>query len=64
MKRNFLYPIAMLLLLFLTSTTVVIVVQNSVQLLIGLKELPRSTTTVSYSYRHTETAEQKFYNFY
>ncbi|XP_059479719.1 protein Lilipod isoform X2 [Neocloeon triangulifer] len=43
LKRNFLYPIAMLLLLFLTCTTVVIVVQNAVQLVVGLKELPRST---------------------
>jgi len=40
----------MLLLLFLTSTIVLIVVQNAVQLLIGFKELPRSTRVSVISY--------------
>ncbi|KAG4080616.1 hypothetical protein HA402_006217 [Bradysia odoriphaga] len=42
-QRNFVYPIAMLLLLFLTGITVLIVVQNTLELLIGFKALPLST---------------------
>lgn len=42
-QRNFVYPVAMLLLLFLTGLTVLIVVQNTLELLIGLKALPLST---------------------
>ncbi|KAG4072779.1 hypothetical protein HA402_005256 [Bradysia odoriphaga] len=42
-QRNFVYPIAMLLLLFLTGITVLIVVQNTLELLIGIKALPLST---------------------
>lgn len=43
MKRNILYPIAMLLLLALTVGTELIVVQNTLELLIGMKALPLST---------------------
>lgn len=43
MQRNLIYPLAMLLLLFLTGLTVLIVVQNTLELLIGIKALPLST---------------------
>lgn len=43
LQRNFVYPLAMLLLLFLTGLTVLIVVQNTLELLIGIKALPLST---------------------
>lgn len=42
-QRNFVYPIAMLLLLLLTGITVLLVVQNTLELLIGIKALPQST---------------------
>lgn len=42
-KRNILYPIAMLLLLALTVITELLVVQNTLELLIGMKALPLST---------------------
>lgn len=42
-QRNLYYPLAMLLLLFLTGITVLIVVQNALELLIGIKALPHST---------------------
>jgi hypothetical protein len=37
------YPVAMLLLLLLTGITVLTVVQNTLELLIGIKALPLST---------------------
>lgn len=43
LHRNFVYPIAMLLLLFLTGITVLLVIQNTLELLIGIKALPLST---------------------
>lgn len=46
-QRNLIYPLAMLMLLFLTGITVLIVVQNTLELLIGIKALPLSTR-VSY----------------
>lgn len=42
-QRNLIYPLAMLMLLFLTGITVLIVVQNTLELLIGIKALPLST---------------------
>lgn len=42
-QRNLVYPLAMLMLLFLTGLTVLIVVQNTLELLIGIKALPLST---------------------
>uniref|UniRef100_A0A0A9XLD6 Protein LMBR1L n=4 Tax=Lygus hesperus TaxID=30085 RepID=A0A0A9XLD6_LYGHE len=42
-QRNIVYPIAMLALLALTVVTVLIVLVNSLQLLIGVKALPKST---------------------
>lgn len=42
-SRNLIYPIAMLLLLVLTSITVLLVVQNTIELLIGIKALPLSS---------------------
>lgn len=42
-QRNLVYPLAMLTLLFLTGLTVLIVVQNTLELLIGIKALPLST---------------------
>lgn len=42
-QRNLVYPLAMLMLLFLTGITVLIVVQNTLELLIGIKALPLST---------------------
>lgn len=46
-QRNLIYPLAMLLLLFLTGITVLIVVQNTLELLIGIKALPLSTRVSS-----------------
>lgn len=43
LQRNFVYPIAMLGLLLLTSITVLLVIQNTLEILIGLKALPLST---------------------
>lgn len=43
LRRNVLYPLAMLMLLAVTATTVLIVVQNTLELLIGIKALPLST---------------------
>uniref|UniRef100_A0A1B0CLH0 Uncharacterized protein n=1 Tax=Lutzomyia longipalpis TaxID=7200 RepID=A0A1B0CLH0_LUTLO len=42
-QRNFVYPIAMILLLFLTGITVLLVCTNTLELLIGIKALPLST---------------------
>jgi hypothetical protein len=42
-QRNFGYPLAMLLLLLLTSITVLLVMQNTIELLIGIKALPLSS---------------------
>ncbi|XP_067641684.1 protein Lilipod isoform X2 [Eurosta solidaginis] len=42
-QRNFVYPLAMLLLLLFTGITVLLVVQNTLELLIGIKALPLST---------------------
>lgn len=47
LRRNILYPFAMLVLLGLTAITVLIVVQNTLGMLIGIKTLPLSTK-VSY----------------
>ncbi|XP_013200279.2 protein Lilipod [Amyelois transitella] len=43
LQRNVVYPLAMLLLLALTTITVLMVLQNILELLIGLKALPLST---------------------
>lgn len=43
LSRNLLYPVAMLLLLLLTSITVLLVIQNTIELLIGIKALPLSS---------------------
>ncbi|GBP39446.1 Protein Lilipod [Eumeta japonica] len=43
LQRNVVYPLAMLLLLGLTVLTVLIVLQNILELLIGIKALPLST---------------------
>lgn len=48
LQRNLMYPLAMLLLLLITSITVLMVIQNSLELLIGIKALPLSTR-VSYN---------------
>ncbi|XP_065156822.1 protein Lilipod isoform X2 [Atheta coriaria] len=42
-RRNVLNPVAMLLLFSLTVLTVLIVIQNTIQLLIGMKALPLSS---------------------
>ena len=42
-QRNFVYPGCMLLLFALTGIAVLIVVQNTLELLIGIKALPLST---------------------
>lgn len=42
-QRNLVYPLAMVLLLFFTALTVLLVIQNSLELLIGIKALPLST---------------------
>nr|XP_018913489.1 PREDICTED: protein Lilipod [Bemisia tabaci] len=42
-QRNLLYPIAMVSLLALTVMTVLLVIQNTLELLIGIKALPLST---------------------
>ncbi|KAM3961018.1 LMBR1-like protein lilipod isoform 1-T2 [Aphomia sociella] len=43
LQRNVVYPLAMLLLLALTTITVLMVLQNILELLIGIKALPLST---------------------
>jgi len=43
LQRNLVYPLAMLLLLLLTSITVLLVMQNTIELLIGIKALPMSS---------------------
>lgn len=43
LQRNLMYPLAMLLLLLITGITVLMVIQNSLELLIGIKALPLST---------------------
>lgn len=56
--RNLIYPLAMLLLLLLTSITVLLVVQNTIELLIGIKALPlssRVSSTCSTSHTHLLT---------
>lgn len=45
-QRNLVYPLAMLMLLFLTGITVLVVVQNMLELLIGIKALPLSTRVI------------------
>lgn len=42
-QRTFIYPLAMLLLIFCTAVTILLVVQNTLELLIGIKALPLST---------------------
>ena len=42
-RRTLVYPLAMLALLFLSTTTALLAVQNTLQLLIGIKALPLST---------------------
>lgn len=49
LQRNLVYPIAMLLLLVLTSITVMLVVQNTIELLIGIKALPLSSRVCLFS---------------
>lgn len=41
--RNLIYPISLILLLLLTSVTVLLVMQNTIELLIGIKALPLSS---------------------
>lgn len=43
LQRNLVYPVAMLLLIALTCIAVLMVVQNTLELLIGIKALPLST---------------------
>lgn len=43
LRRNLLYPLAMLVLLSLTLITALIVIHNSLELLVGIKALPLST---------------------
>ncbi|KRT83322.1 hypothetical protein AMK59_3445, partial [Oryctes borbonicus] len=43
LRRNLVYPVAMLLLIGLTGITVLIVMQNTIELLIGIKALPLSS---------------------
>ncbi|KAG8328085.1 Limb region 1 -like protein [Homalodisca vitripennis] len=43
LQRNVVYPVCMLILLALTAITVLIVVQNTIELLIGIKALPISS---------------------
>ncbi|KAF5305480.1 hypothetical protein FQA39_LY01571 [Lamprigera yunnana] len=42
-RRNFFYPVAVILLIGLTAITVCMVLQNTVELLIGIKALPLSS---------------------
>lgn len=47
LQRNLVYPVAMLLLCALTAITVLMVLQNTLELLIGIKALPLSTRQFS-----------------
>lgn len=51
LRRNLFYPIAMILLLSLTVITVLIVIQNTIELLIGIKALPLSSRVIFISSR-------------
>lgn len=42
-RRTVVYPIAMLILFMLSTTTALLAVQNTLELLIGIKALPLST---------------------
>lgn len=43
LSKNLFYPLAMLVLLSLTVITVLLVIQNTIELLIGIKALPHSS---------------------
>lgn len=47
LQRNLMYPVAMLLLCAMTAVTVLMVLQNTLELLIGIKALPLSTRQFS-----------------
>lgn len=52
-QRTFVYPLAMLLLIFCTAVTILLVVQNTLELLIGIKALPLSTRVSHLSTRNS-----------
>ncbi|KAI4460373.1 lipocalin-1 interacting membrane receptor limr [Holotrichia oblita] len=47
LRRNLVYPVAMILLIGLTGITVLIVVHNTIELLIGIRALPLSSRVSS-----------------
>lgn len=47
-RRTLVYPLAMLALLILSTTTALLAVQNTLQLLIGIKALPLSTRVCNF----------------
>lgn len=53
-QRTFVYPLAMLLLLFCTAVTILLVVQNTLELLIGIKALPLSTRVSQLQLKDTQ----------
>lgn len=58
-QRNLYYPLAMLLLLALTGITILIVVQNALELLIGIKALPLSTRVKIQTVNSTRIIKQQ-----
>ena len=60
-SRNLIYPLAMLLLLLITSITVLLVMQNTIELLIGIKALPLSSRV---SEKGEFEIRVEFFNFY
>lgn len=59
-RRTLLYPLAMLALLALSTATALLAVQNTLELLIGIKALPLSTRVRTYEERDIESWSFQF----
>lgn len=59
--RNLIYPLALLLLLLLTSITVLLVVQNTIELLIGIKALPLSSRVSCFISQRQQLTKQRLF---
>lgn len=63
-RRTLLYPLAMLALLALSTATALLAVQNTLELLIGIKALPLSTrVSMQMKYKRSEQTNERT-NFY
>lgn len=57
-RRTLLYPLAMLALLILSTATALLAVQNTLELLIGIKALPLSTRVSIYMLHGDESVSR------